>query len=52
MKRLTATSICCLVLFSAAFVSGKGVRTTAPKYPDSLSSVWLYTEGVKQNTIT
>lgn len=51
MKRLTAISICSLVLFSAAFVSGKGVRTAGAVYPDSLSSVWLYTEGVKQNTI-
>ena len=51
MKRLTAISICSLVLFSEAFVSGKGVRTAGAVYPDSLSSVWLYTEGVKQNTI-
>ena len=50
MKRLTATTLLCLVLFSAAFVTGKGLPT-APEVPDSLPSVWLYTEGVKQRTI-
>ena len=46
MKRLTATTVLCLLLFSAAFVTGKG-PSAAPEYPDSLRSVWLYTEGVK-----
>ena len=50
MKRLTATTVLCLLLFSAAFVTGKG-PSAAPEYPDSLRSVWLYTEGIKQNTI-
>lgn len=50
MKRLTATTVLCLLLFSAAFVTGKG-PSAAPEYPDSLRSVWLYTEGVKQNAI-
>ena len=50
MKRLTATTVLCLLLFSAAFVTGKG-HSAAPEYPDSLRSVWLYTEGVKQNAI-
>ena len=54
MKRLTAITIFCLVaLFPAAFGSGKGMRTTAaPEYPDSLPSVWFYTEGIKENTIS
>ena len=51
MKRLTATTVLCLLLFSAAFVTGKG-PSAAPEYPDSLRSVWLYTEGIKQQTIT
>ena len=50
MKRLTVTTVLCLVLFSAAFVAGKEVRT-APGGPDSLRSVWYYTEGVKERTI-
>ena len=50
MKRLTATTVLCLLLFSAAFVAGKG-PSAVPEYPDSLRSVWLYTEGIKQNTI-
>lgn len=50
MKRLTATTLLCLILFSAAFVTGKGLPT-APEVPDSLQSVWLYTEGVKERTI-
>lgn len=51
MKRLTATAILCL-LFSTAFVSGKG-PSAAPdaEWPDSLRSVWLYTEGIKQHAI-
>lgn len=50
MKRLTATTLFCLILFSAAFVTGKGLPT-APEVPDSLPSVWFYTEGIKQRTI-
>lgn len=50
MKRLTATTVFCLLLFSTAFVTGKG-PSAVPEYPDSLRSVWLYTEGIKQNTI-
>lgn len=49
MKRLTAITGLCL-LFSTAFVAGKSPRQT-PEWPDSLRSVWLYTEGVKQNAI-
>ena len=51
MKRLTATTIFSLVFFSAAFVSGKSQQSAAPEYPDSLQSVWFYTEGIKRNTI-
>ena len=51
MKRLTATLIFCLFFFSAVFVSGKSRQTAAPEYPDSLQSVWFYTEGIKRNTI-
>lgn len=51
MKRLTATTIFFLAFFSAAFVCGKSRQTTVPEYPDSLPSVWFYTEGIKQNTI-
>ena len=51
MKRLTATTALC-VLFCTAFAAGKGPAATVPgSYPDSLRSVWLYTEGVKQNAI-
>ena len=50
MKRLTATTVLSLVLFSTAFVSGKG-NPSAPDRPDSLQSVWFYTEGIKQRTI-
>lgn len=51
MKRPTAIALVCL-LFSTALVAGKG-RVTAPEpeWPDSLPSVWFYTEGIKQNTI-
>ena len=51
MKRLPAITICCVAFFSAAFVSGKSLRTTTPGYSDTLPSVWFYTEGIKQNTI-
>ncbi len=50
MKRLTATTVLSLVLFFTAFVSGKG-SPSAPDRPDSLQSVWFYTEGIKQRTI-
>lgn len=50
MKRLTATMVLSLVLFSTAFVAGKG-SPTALEFPDSLRSVWFYTEGVKLHTI-
>ena len=50
MKRLTAITLFCLLFFSA-FVAGKG-SPEAPGYPDSLRSVWLYTEGIKQNVIS
>lgn len=49
MKRLTAITALCL-LFSTAFVAGKG-SVQAPEWPDSLRSVYLYTEGIKQNAI-
>lgn len=49
MKRLTAITALCL-LFSTAFVAGKGTPE-APRWPDSLPSVYLYTEGIKQMTI-
>ncbi|MFQ7502795.1 MAG: tetratricopeptide repeat protein [Alistipes finegoldii] len=49
MKRLTATTALC-VLFCTAFAAGKG-PAGVPGYPDSLRSVWLYTEGIKQNAI-
>lgn len=51
MKRLPVITICCVAFFSAAFVSGKSLRTTTPGYSDTLPSVWFYTEGIKQNTI-
>lgn len=51
MKRLTAITALC-VLFCSAFAAGKGPAASVPDgYPDSLRSVWLYTEGIKQNTI-
>ena len=49
MKRLTAITVLC-VLFLSAFAAGKG-PAGVPGYPDSLRSVWLYTEGIKQNAI-
>lgn len=49
MKRLAAISVLCL-LFSTAFVAGKG-PVTAPQYPDSLRSVYLYTDAVKKLAI-
>ena len=49
MKRLTAITVLCM-LFLSAFAAGKG-PAGVPGYPDSLRSVWLYTEGIKQNAI-
>ncbi len=51
MNRLTAIAALSLGLFSTAFVAGKG-GVPAPDYPDSLRSVWLYTEGIKRYTIS
>lgn len=43
-------------LFSSAFVAGKGPQAPLPapsaEWPDSLHSVWYYTEGVKSSTIS
>ncbi len=50
MKRLSVILLLCL-LFSTAFVVGKG-PAQQPTYPDSLRSVWFYTEGIKSNAIT
>ena len=51
MRRLTAALALC-ALFTTAFGVGKGTpdRMTAA-LPDSLRSVWLYTEGIKQQAI-
>lgn len=49
MKRLTAITVLCL-LFSTAFVAGKG-PSEAYTQTDSLRSVFLYTEGIKQLAI-
>lgn len=49
MKRLTAITVLC-ILFLSAFAAGKGPVGTSG-YPDSLRSVWLYTEGIKQHAI-
>ncbi|MDE6864752.1 MAG: tetratricopeptide repeat protein [Alistipes sp.] len=44
------------MLFSSAFVAGKGPQTSLPApdvdWPDSLHSVWYYTEGLKRNVIS
>lgn len=43
-------------LFCSAFVAGKGPQAPLPEpgsdWPDSLRTVWLYTEAVKRNTIS
>lgn len=49
MKRLTAITVLCL-FFCSAFVAGKG-PSAASGQPDSLRSVWLYTEGIKKHVI-
>lgn len=53
MKRTTAIVLLCL-LFSTAFVAGRAsapVAGPSSEWPDSLRSVWFYTEGIKQQTI-
>ena len=50
MKRLTAITVLC-VLFLSAFAAGKG-PAGVPGYPDSLRSVWLYTEAVSYTHLT
>lgn len=49
MKRLAATALLCL-LFPAFWVVGKGPAAVSG-WPDSLRSLYLYTEGIKQYTI-
>ncbi|WP_295937830.1 tetratricopeptide repeat protein [uncultured Alistipes sp.] len=49
MKRLTAITAL-VALFCTAFAAGKGPAVVSD-YPDSLRSVWFYTEGIKQNAI-
>lgn len=52
MKRPAAISIFCAALFSTAFVAGKGpVPADTPAWADSLPSLYLYTEGIKQHAI-
>ena len=56
MKRPAAISFLCAALFSTAFVAGKGPASAArpadaPAWADSLPSLYLYTEGIKQHTI-
>ena len=47
MKKLFGQTILICLLFSTLFVAGKGNNITS-EYHDSLRSVYLYTEGVKQ----
>lgn len=49
MKRLAAIPVLC-ALFATAFAAAKG-EPDAPRWPDSLRSVWFYTEGIKLNAI-
>ncbi len=53
-KKLVWVIVC--MLFSSAFVAGKGPQAPLPApsadWPDSLHSVWFYTEGIKSNTIS
>lgn len=56
MKRISLLLLSGL-LFCTAFVAGKGPQETSlppagEAWPDSLRSVWLYTEAVKRNTIS
>lgn len=50
MKRIAAITALCGLLFTTAFAGGGG-RRSADGEADSLSSVRLYTEAVKQRTI-
>lgn len=50
MKRIAAISALCALLFATAFAGG-GASRLAPAADDSLSSLRLYTEAVKQRTI-
>lgn len=49
MKRFAAITLC-IVLFSTAFAVGGG-EEQKPRWADSLRSVYLYTEGIKQRAI-
>lgn len=56
MKRRAFLLFVSCTLFSAAFVAGKGPQPSLPTpdsaWPDSLHSVWYYTEGLKRNVIS
>lgn len=49
MKRLPVLTLLCL-LFGTAFVTGRGTLPV-PERSDTLRSVYLYTEGIKQSAI-
>lgn len=51
MKRPAAISFVCAAFFLTAFAAGKNPLPT-PGWTDSLRSLYLYTEGIKQHTIT
>lgn len=55
MKRISLLLLSGM-LFSSAFVTGKGPQEPLPvpdaEWPDSLHSVWYYTEGIKRNTVS
>ncbi len=51
MKRFAAITLLC-ILFGSAFVAGKSpAGTPVPPWADSLRSLYLYTEGIKANSI-
>ena len=50
MKRFAAILIC-MLLFTTAFAVGGADKEGRPRWADSLRSVYLYTEAVKQRTI-
>ena len=50
MRRPAAISFVCAAFFLTVSAAGKS-PSPAPVWADSLRSVWLYTEGIKQNTI-
>ena len=56
MKRRTFILLVSCALFSTAFVAGKGPQNPllqpGNEWPDSLHSVWYYTEGIKRNVIS